>query len=92
MTEYHQQEYFLHTFRTSTSTDRFNAIVAQACKQRYWIDIEGHDRSMVPFSRIYQVTFTSLEDRDRVRIAMRFVDGNQEVAATPKTAPKLARA
>ncbi|MBM3515970.1 MAG: hypothetical protein FJX59_19995 [Alphaproteobacteria bacterium] len=91
MTEYHQQEYLLHTFRTATSVDRFHAIVTKACKHRHWVEIEAFDRSHVPFARVLQVTFSSLEDRTRVRIAMRFVDSDHEAARSPSV-PKLARA
>jgi hypothetical protein len=82
-------EYCGHTFRTGTGVDRFNAIVAKACKNSFWIEIEAHDRSMVPFTRVFSVVFTSIEDRDRVRIAMRFVDEN---AGSIAPAPRLARA
>ena len=74
MADYQQLEYFPHTFRTTATVERFNAIVAKACKSKLWIECEGLDRSYVAFTRLFAVTFTSIEDRDRVRIAMRFVD------------------
>lgn len=87
LADYHQLEYFPHTFRTTTTAERFNAIVARACKSKLWIGCEGLDRCYVPFTRLFAVTFTSIEDRDRVRIAMRFVD-----LGAPAVPAHLARA
>jgi hypothetical protein len=91
MTEQHYQEYYPHMFWTSAGLDRFKAIVTKACKGHYWIDLDGVDRRFVPVTRLYAVKFTSIEDRDRVRIAMRFVDQDQPDAPAPR-APKFARA
>ena len=78
-------EYCGHTFRTTVSVERFFAIVAKACRSQYWIELEAHDRSIVPATRIFSVIFTSIEDRDRVRIAMRFADEQPDAANTNTT-------
>ncbi|MCB2000001.1 MAG: hypothetical protein KDH91_06125 [Rhodoferax sp.] len=83
-------EYCGHTFRTTISVDQFHALVAKSCRSRYWIELEAHDRSMVPATRIFSVIFTSIEDRDRLRIAMRFAD-DQPSAANTNTAKSVAR-
>lgn len=91
MSEYHQQNYHLHTFLTTAGPDRFRAIVVKASKSQFWIDVEGVDRSHVPTKRLYSVAFTSIEDRDRVRIAMRFVDGDKP-ETNLQAQPQFARA
>jgi hypothetical protein len=83
-------ELFAQTFCTSASPDRFNAIITQACKSRFTIAYEGHDRASR--THIYAVEFTALEDRDRARIAMRFVDKDLAERAAAAPAKRAARA
>lgn len=80
-------DYCDHTFRTTLNVEQFAAVAAKACRSRYWIDYEAHDRSMVPDTRIFSVIFTSIEDRDRVRIAMRFADDQSGGAANTNRSP-----
>jgi len=76
-----------HTFRTTISAAKFEALVAKACRAPYGIEIVGHDPGVVPQIRLFTVGFNTPEDRDRVRIAMRFVEKEQAAAiaaATPR--------
>ena len=77
-------EYCGHTFRTTISVDQFHAIVARTCKSQFWVEFEAHDRSMIPNTRIFSVIFTSIEDRDKVRIAMLFADEKPDAANSNK--------
>ncbi|MDX2223559.1 MAG: hypothetical protein SFV21_12465, partial [Rhodospirillaceae bacterium] len=79
-------DYCSHTFRTVLSVEQFAAVVTKTCKSRYWVEYEAHDLSMVPDTRIFSVVFTSVEDRDRVRIAMRFADDQSGGAANTNRA------
>ncbi|MGE4063650.1 MAG: hypothetical protein AB7E79_09805 [Rhodospirillaceae bacterium] len=63
-----------HAFKTTVSTSKFEAIVAKSCKSPYTIEVIAHDPTIIPQVRIFNVTFAALEDRDRVRIAMRFLE------------------
>jgi hypothetical protein len=79
-------ELYPQTFVTSASPDRFNAIITQASKARFTIAHEGYAR--LNGMHIYAVEFTDLDDRDRARIAMRFVDkdlAQRSAAAAPAT-------
>jgi hypothetical protein len=79
-------DYCGHTFRTTLTVEQFGAVVTKTCKSRFWIEYEAHDRSMVPETRIFSVIFTSVEDRDRVRIALRFADDQSGGAANTNRA------
>ena len=67
-----------HLFKTTISREKFEAVLARSCKAPFSYQIEAADPTVVPQERVYGVAFSSLEDRDRVRIAMRFVE--KEVA------------
>lgn len=90
-----------HAFKTTLNTAKFQAIVTQACKSAHTVELIAHDPTILPHLRIFNVSFTSPEDRDRVRIAMRFLEKEQaeqakanEKAAAPVAtlARRLARA
>jgi hypothetical protein len=87
-----------HTFKITFAPAKFEAVVAKSCKAAHTIDLIAHDPTLVPQVRIFNVAFTSPEDRDRVRIAMRFLEkemiemekARQQVQA-PAAIPTLAR-
>ena len=68
---------FAHLFRTSLSLDRFRVIVSKASREPHFIYLEAHDRGVVPPCRLISIYFTSAEDRDRVRIALRQLEKTQ---------------
>ncbi len=83
-----------HAFKVTVNTSKFEAVVAQSCKAAYSVEMIAHDPSAIPHLRIFNVTFKSPEDRDRVRIAMRFLEKEQAELVKAKTqapAPTLAR-
>jgi hypothetical protein len=80
-----------HLFKTTLSPTKFEALVTKACRTPFAIELTAHDPTLVPQVRIFTVGFSTPEDRDRVRIAMRFVEKEQAAAgtATPR-APSAA--
>jgi hypothetical protein len=81
-----------HAFKTTVNTTKFEAVVASSCKSAYTIEVIAHDPTLIPHIRVFNVSFAALEDRDRVRIAMRFLEKEQADMAKAKTpAPTLAR-
>ena len=72
-----------HLFKTTISREKFEAVLARSCKTPYTHELVVADPTVVPQERVYGVAFTSLDDRDRVRIAMRFVE--KEVADAVRT-------
>jgi hypothetical protein len=85
-------EVIQHTFTTKIAVDRFTSVVAHACKARFQILLEAHDRRMVPSLYIYAVDFGSIEDRDRARIALRFIDPENSDLGAPAAPQRLAHA
>jgi hypothetical protein len=84
-----------HTFRITISASKFEALVAQACRSQFQIELIGHDPTLVPQLRLFDVLFSTPEDRDRVRIAMRFLEKEQAAMAPARAQPvtgKLATA
>lgn len=75
-----------HTFKTSLSPVKFEAVVTKACRAPFDIELTGHDPGMIPAMRLFTIGFYSLEDRDRVRIALRFLE-NDQPAACPHNPP-----
>lgn len=85
-----------HVFKTSITVSKFEAVVASSCKAPYTVELIAHDPTTIPQVRIFRVDFTALEDRDRVRIAMRFVEKEQAdllkaKSVAPAPAPTLGR-
>ena len=76
-----------HTFRTTISAAKFEALVTKACRTPFGIELVGHDPGLVPALRLFCVGFNTPEDRDRVRIAMRFVE-KEQAAGLATTAPR----
>jgi hypothetical protein len=77
-----------HVFKTTIAVSKFEAVVASSCKAPHAIEIIAHDPTTIPQIRIFRADFTALEDRDRVRIAMRFVEKEQaELLKTKPAAP-----
>jgi hypothetical protein len=87
-----------HTFKITLSQTKFEALVTKACRAPFAVEIIAHDPGVVPALRLFTVFFSTPEDRDRVRIAMRFLEKEQaamHAAGTSRTQPvtsKLARA
>lgn len=77
-----------HVFKTTIAASKFEAVVASSCKAPYAVELIAHDPTTIPQIRIFRVDFRALEDRDRVRIAMRFVEKEQaELLKTKSAAP-----
>ena len=66
-----------HTFKTTISVTKFDAMVTKACRDAFAIELIAHDPGVIPAVRLFTVGFTTPEDRDRMRIAMRFVEKEQ---------------
>jgi hypothetical protein len=86
-----------HIFKTNLSQAKFDALVTKACRAPFIIELVAHDPLMIPPLRLFNVDFTTAEDRDRVRIAMRFVEKEQDAALAaaarvPVQTARLARA
>ncbi len=89
-----------HAFKVTFNPSKFEAVVAKACKAPFEIEMIAHDPTVLPQLRIFNVVFASPEDRDRVRIAMRFLEKEQAdlaaakkpATATPTLAGRLASA
>lgn len=93
-----------HIFQTvGLARDKLDAVCRRSCRSGFRIFLDAADPTVIPPVRIYRVEFDSVEDRDRVRIAMRFVekelaDLHKEIAARmvapqkviPKPAPPAA--
>lgn len=76
-----------HLFKTTISREKFQAVLARSCKTPFTFEIVAADPTVVPQERVFGVAFSSLDDRDRVRIAMRFVEKEvAEAAPAPATA------
>src|SRR6185436_473185 len=80
-----------HLFKTTITPEKFEAVVARSCRYPVKIEIHGGDPTVVPQPRVFAVYFTSIEDRERVRIAMRFVEKEQaEVVKERRSVPRPA--
>ncbi len=75
-----------HIFQTNLSADKFDAVCRRSCRAGFRISLDAADPTVVPPVRFFRVEFDAVEDRDRVRIAMRFVE--KELAETVKEAPR----
>ena len=73
-----------HMFRTTLVASKFEALVTKACRAPFHIEIAGHDPGVVPALRLFSVEFMTPEDRDRVRIAIRFIEKEQQTLAAAK--------
>ncbi|MGE3334082.1 MAG: hypothetical protein AB7I36_10590 [Rhodospirillaceae bacterium] len=76
-----------HAFKVTVNTSKFEAVVARSCKAAYAVELVAHDPTSLPHVRVFNVVFTSPEDRDRVRIAMRFLEKEQAELAKTKSQP-----
>jgi hypothetical protein len=76
-----------HLFKTTIAPEKFEAVVARSCRSAFMIEILGSDPTVIPQPRLFGVNFTSLEDRDRVRIAMRFAE-KEEAGTDKRPAPR----
>ena len=72
-------------FRTSLPVAKFEALVTKVCRTPFRAELSGHDPAVVPQLRLYTVEFMMPEDRDRVRIAMRFVEKEEQAIKAART-------
>jgi hypothetical protein len=63
-----------HIFQTVLSADKFDAVVRRTCRSGFRITLDAADPTVIPAVRLFRVEFDAVDDRDRVRIAMRFVE------------------
>lgn len=64
-----------HIFQTvGLGRDKLDAVCRRSCRAGFRISLDAADPTVIPPVRIYRVEFDKVEDRDRVRIAMRFVE------------------
>lgn len=63
-----------HIFRTTISVEKFEAVVTKACRDSFKLELTACDPGIIPAVRLFTVEFTTPDDRDRVRIAMRFLE------------------
>jgi hypothetical protein len=82
-------DYCEKTFKTTMSLESFQKMAARTCRDAHWIAIEGRDRSEVPFTMILTVIFTTVVDRDRFIIALRFAE-EARASGPPRPAPAKA--
>lgn len=73
------------TFKTTMTRDAFENLVKRTCRAPYQLSIEARDVTEVPSSMIWTAAFQSVEDRDRMTIAMRFADQDRVATPAPKT-------
>jgi len=78
-----------HMFRTTLPISKFEALVTKACRATFHIELSGHDPAVIPALRLFTVEFMTPEDRDRVRIAMRFVEKEEQAAKVPQRAQAM---
>jgi hypothetical protein len=79
------------TFKTYMQQDTFQALAKRTCRNEYWISIEGRDRNERPNALFLTVIFSTIEDRDRFVIAVRFAEEERAAAlADMKIAPRPA--
>ena len=67
-----------HIFQTVLSVDKFEAVVRRTCRSGFSVSLEAADPTVIPPVRLFRVEFDAVDDRDRVRIAMRFVEKEVE--------------
>ncbi len=75
-----------HTFQTSQSLEVIAALLKRTCRQTVRLDVEAHNANVIPAYRIVCVYFETVEDRDRVRIALRQLADTSATLAPKKTA------
>ncbi len=90
-----------HVFQmVGLTKEKLQAVCRRSCRAGFRVFLDAADPTTIPAVRIYRVEFEQVEDRDRTRIAMRFVEKemaelNKEAAAravAPKQAAKPAPA
>jgi hypothetical protein len=84
-------EEWLHTFKVTISLDRLNSMLKQACRQPFHLEVEGHDFNVLPAYRIIEGRFSTVEDRDRVRVVLRQLEKEMMAAskANPRRLPEI---
>ena len=70
-----------HTFKTPFAPDRISAILTKICREPFQVAHEAHDPNMLPPVHIICATFASVEDRDRLRIALHQLEKESMAAA-----------
>jgi hypothetical protein len=80
-----------HIFQTILIADKFDAVVRRTCRSGFRINLEAADPTVVPPVRLFRVEFDAVDDRDRVRIAMRFVEKEIEEGMREAAVGKVAK-
>ncbi|MHB1205983.1 MAG: hypothetical protein ACYCZX_10465 [Rhodospirillaceae bacterium] len=80
-----------HIFQTVLSVDKFDAVVRRTCRSGFRVKLEAADPTVVPPVRLFRVEFDAVDDRDRVRIAMRFVEKEVEEGMREAAVGKAAK-
>ncbi len=64
-----------HVFQVVGLTkEKLEAVCRRSCRAGFRVYLDAADPTTIPAVRIYRVAFEMVEDRDRTRIAMRFVE------------------
>lgn len=82
-------EYCEKTFKTAMTKDVFDGLVKRTCRGPFAVTLDARDVNERPIAIICTVTFTSIEDRDRLTIAMRLAS-EERAPAAPKPARRAA--
>ena len=80
-----------HIFQTVLAIDKFDAVVRRTCRAAFRVKLEAADPTVVPPVRLFRVEFDAVDDRDRVRIAMRFVEKEVEEGMREAAVGKAAK-
>jgi hypothetical protein len=79
------------TLSTELPPEHITALLKQSCRAETTATLLAHDPQRVPQLRIYDLGFTSAEERDRFLIAMRMRE-QQAAGNTPRTVKAQRRA
>jgi len=85
-------EYCEKTFKTRMSLETFQKLALRTCRSQHWVNIEARDRSEVPSTIIASAIFSTIEDRDRFVIAMRFAEDQRTISGKSASGKQLATA
>jgi hypothetical protein len=77
---------------TELPADQIAVALKQSCRADVKAELVAHDPLRIPQLRIYEMTFASLEERDRLLIALRQREQGQKPAQrTVAAAPRMVR-
>jgi hypothetical protein len=81
-------DYVEKTFKTVMQLEPFQKMAKRTCRAPFWVTVEARDRTEIPFTQIFSTIFSTVEDRDRFTIALRFAEEQQRPAAAKPSAGK----